>query len=197
MRSWLLNAQLPAPISPRHVPRSDVADIMTGVGGTEGWMSTARGDYLGRRLSTPTRTFRPSPRANMLGYGGDTPGLTTWQTTHNTYHTHPGISPREIRKIRSNAPSEADHPMFGLQDPIRKMIPTEKDSSTASFFRAPPRSGYVYNASEAPYPDTAHTAFDFGNIGSGMSEQRSKYMWPQWTAPVRCLKPISLLGRLE
>ena len=183
IRGWILNAPTCAPVSPRRQAIDNVGKLFAG--DTFGWGSTTGADYLGMQ-SPRRRPILPTPRSNLLG-DDDSFGERFQCTSHNA-HRHPGRSPREVRKVHSNAPSEVDHPMFGLHDPFRKerLEPTGT-SSTQDVFRAPAKSSYSYQSAEAPYPDD-RDKFNFNKndtMGSKVSEQQSRYQWPAWTVPQR------------
>lgn len=202
MRGWILNAPTCAPVTPRKAlgrdggPGKDVAAILSG-GTTSDWGSTARCDFAGMKPDGPTMAYRPSPRSNLIGGDDD---LSRFSSSSQSAHAHPGRSPREVRKIYSNAPSEVDHPMFGLHDPQRKarlgnMFPTSLNSDT---FMAPTRAAYMCGGDEPPYPDTAQHALSFDKTGRHTSEQQSKFAWPAWSGrPRMIMKPISQLGSIE
>ena len=122
--------------------------------------------------------------------------------TSHAMHQHPGLSPRVIRRVHSNAPSEHDHPLFGLHDPERKVrLGKMSDTSiTMDNYARPSTTSYVYRAADPPYKDTAHhcTTFDpLATMGRHVSEQQSKYSWPRWTVLEPTRKPKSALTRLE
>ena len=193
MRGWILNAPTCAPMTPRRNPGSEVATLLGG-GGTMGWGSTSRGDYMGMQNPSPTTPWTPSPRSKVFG---DADPHTRFSVTSHAHHSHPGHSPRVRRRILSNAPSEPDHPMFGLHDPMRKarlgkML--DRSLSTDSYM-APDPTTYDFSRPEGP-PDRAHLATSFDHaatMGRHQSEARSKYLWPKWTAPVAGLKPVGQL----
>ena len=188
MRGWLLNAQCPAPISPRKMVQGNGEKIKALFEGTtDGWGSTSRNDYLGQQPRQYTQPFSPRPSARLL----ESNEVITdrFKTTSGITQMHPGTSPRVIRKVHANAPSEVDHPMFGLHDPFRKerlgpMLETSLNSST---FLPPDKSAYSYAPAAPPHADTAHLSFNFDRpgippltIGSSMTEQQSKYVWPSY-----------------
>lgn len=201
MRGWILNAPTCAPISPRRSQGGgEVAAILGGgSGNTYDWGSVARGDFSGRQNTGPTKPFLPSPRHDLLG--GEDAGMSRFSCTSHMNHSHPGRSPREIRRIHSNAPSEPDHPLFGLHDPQRKkrLGPMLDSSLTLDTFRAPDKSAYSYASADPPYPDTAQYALSFNHeqkMSYHQSEQQNKYIWPKWTAPMKVRKPVGQLGAI-
>ena len=117
---------------------------------------------------------------------------TAFQCTSHISHQNPGKSPRVVRKIYSNAPSEVDHPMFGIHDPFRAERLGPNPTGTSMYqdvFIPPDKSKYSYQSAEAPYPDD-RDKFNFNKkdtMGSHLSEQQSRYQWPAWSVP---LKPI-------
>ena len=144
----------------------------------------------------PTLPRIPSPCPNLLG-GGDAAPEPFSCTSHAT-HAHPGPSPREIRRIHSNAPSESDHPMFGLHDPLRKVrLGKMVHMSLAAETFAPPHiSSYAFTHADPPYPDTAHRSLSFDHnatMGLHQTEQQSKYLWPKWSVPAPAMKPVAQL----
>ena len=83
--------------------------------------------------------------------------------------------------------------MFGLHDPMRKAkLPAMENSLNRDTFLAPGRSAYA-PLSEAPYADTAQTALSFNMPIKMVSEQQSRFGWPEWTAPVKSRKPVASL----
>lgn len=198
-RGWILNAPTCAPVSPRRGQGgAGVAAILGGGNsGTGDWGSTARCDFGGVQ-GAPTKPFLPSPRHDLLGHDH----TLRFTSTAHTSHGNPGRSPREIRRIHSNAPSEPDHPLFGLHDPKRKeRLGIMMDTSlTLDTFRAPQLSAYSFAQADPPYPDTAHHALSFDHdatMGRHQSEQQNKYMWPKWKAPMSARKPINQLGLIQ
>ena len=198
MRGWLLNAAAPAPLSPRKLPQGNGESIAAlFAGSTDGWASTASSDFLGMRPKTHTMPFSPRPAAKLLESGERV--IDRYRSTANAAFADPGRSPREVRKIYSNAPSEADHPMFGLHDPFRKerLGPMMESSQNASAFLKPDRRFYSFSPAAPPYPDTAQHSFTFdarATIGSHQTEQQSKYAWPATLlSPRRVKRPESTL----
>lgn len=187
MRGWILNAPTCAPVSPRRQARDDVGKLF--VGNTDAWGSTSGADFLGVQ-SPRRRPILPSPRHNLLG--DDVNSKEQFQCTSRNMHQNPGRSQRVVRKIYSNAPSEVDHPMFGIHDPFRKERLGPNPTGTSMYqdvYIAPEKSTYSYSSAEPPYPDD-RDKFNFNKkdtMGSHLSEQQSRYQWPAWTVP---LKPV-------
>jgi hypothetical protein len=194
IRGWILNAPTCAPSTPRRQARDDVGEIFKGT--TAEWGSTTGGDFLG--MQSPRRLpCRPTPRGNLLG--DDLSAEEQFQCTSHRAHSHPGRSPRDVRKIHSNAPSEIDHPLFGIHDPFRKerLGPMLDTSLYTTNFMAPSKSSYCYQSAEPPYPDTAQHNFTFNvkdTMASHISEQQSKFQWPAWSVP---LKPVRRQNELK
>ena len=155
---------------------------------------------MGTKPEAPAKAFRPSPRENLIA-GGDQP-MNHYESTSRSSHAHPGRSPREIRNVRSNAPSEPDHPLFGLLDPMRKhRVGPTGESLASDMFRAPDISFYNMKSAEQPYPDKAHLATSFDHhakMSRHITEAQSKFLWPAWNGrPMTCKRPPDTIGRLE
>jgi hypothetical protein len=195
MRGWILNAPTCATPRPGRSQGGYHVAALFG-GGTGDWGSTTQTDYLGgQNAGGQVKPWLPSPRGNLL-YGGEE--FDRFQCTSHAQYTHPGRSPREIRRIHSNAPSEPDHPLFGLHDPMRKKrLGRMMDTSLTSDTYLPPRkTDYVYSRADPPYPDTAHesTSFDHhATMGMHKTEQQSKFSWPTAIVSPRSKRPLSQL----
>lgn len=197
MRGWILSAPTIKPSTPRRGPDGrHVAAILAG-GTTDGWGSTSQFDYAGRPPSSRARPWIPSPRANLLSSMRDE--ADRFQCTSHAMHQHPGPSPRgRPGRIYSNAPSEMDHPLFGLHDPDRRerLAGTVPSSLNTDTFMKPQRTAYVPLRSDAPYPDTAHHATCFepsATMGRHQSEARQQFQWPAWKPPTKVLRPAPSL----
>jgi len=190
--SWIINAPSCAPVSPRVPARDDVGKLF--VGDATDWGSTSRADFMGAAPKERTIPYLPSPRSNLLGddFGE---AFDRFSCTSHRSHAPPGFSPREVRKTYSNAPSESDHPLFGLHDPFRKerLGPMIDRTLYSDNYMPPNKTSYVYSSAEPPYPDTAQHSFNFGMRISHQSEQQSKYQWPAWTVPRKGVRRLNQL----
>ena len=158
--------------------------------GSAGWGSESARSFMGQRPESRTTPFRPSPRPNLLG-GSDAP--VDFTSSMRVAHTDPGLSPRTVRSVRSNDPSEADHPLLGLMDPHRKarLAGSFGSSYYQDAFLSPRREDYVPPRSKPPFADKAHEAFVFDRTPRHTSEQRSSFSASRArTSPDRLPRPI-------
>jgi len=168
-------------------------------GGTGEWGSETRVSFLGMQPPSgrPQPPFRPSPRGNILA-GGDPP-LDMFMSSSRSAHRDPGTSPRVIRKERSNDPSEADHPMFGLRHPDRleRLKGVFGDTAYGSTFLIPPRSAYSSPRDAAPPKfraggtprETTLRAFTFDANPRHTSEQAANFGWPAFISQAPVVRP--------
>jgi len=161
----------------------------SGRDGSIGWASEARSSFLGTRPEQWTKPYLPTPRGNLLA-GGDPP-IDMFMSSMRSHHRHPGISPREIRSLRPNDPSEPDHPMFGLHDPSRsaRLKGTFGESMNRETYIAPHRSAYSSPRRDPPYADRAQEAFIFDSHPRHTSEQRANYAWPAFISQAPVIRP--------
>ena len=194
-----MRAQTCAPISPRQIQGGEQMKAIFDPKdryGSAGWGSESARSFMGQRPESRTTPFRPSPRPNLLG-GSDAP--VDFTSSMRVAHTDPGLSPRTVRSVRSNDPSEADHPLLGLMDPHRKarLAGSFGSSYYQDAFLSPRREDYVPPRSKPPFADKAHEAFVFDRTPRHTSEQRSSFMWPMYIsqAPVKRPMPDKALIR--
>lgn len=194
-QGWFLNAPTCAPSTPRRTITGEGVREAFGFGGdgTLGWQTTARSDFLGSNSSPRVKPYFRQPVANLLSssLAEDLP----MRCTSHLMHGNPGMKNRDPhRRIHSNAPSEADHPLFGL--PALRGGPYNGPCTSLSrdSYMPPAKTAYSYQMAEPPYKDTATTALSSSwRMADQLTEKQANYRWPQWSGGAAIQKPRSEL----
>ncbi len=196
VQGWMISASTCAPTTPRRAAGSAVGDLF---GGNGHWETTTRTDYLGHQSPREQRA-RPSrrePTTNLLYGPKEDMAIDRFSCTSHVMHTNPGNHRREIVPRYSNAPSEMDHPLFGLHDPGRaeRLGGSPARSLSTDSYLPHVRSAYVTAPSEPPYADTASLSWnDSWRMRDQLTEKQANFRWPpSYVHAKRTPKPPSEL----
>lgn len=192
-QGWFLNAPTCAPSTPRREGGgAGVGEAFGfGVSNTNGWVTTARSDFSGAPQER-VRPFFRKPVENLLSSGLD--DADPMRCTSHLMHMDPGVNRDPRRRIHSNAPSEADHPLFGLPALRKGQYTGPCNSLSRDSYGRHAKGAYTYNMAEPPYKDTATTALsESWRMADQLTEKQANYRWPKWSGGATMQKPISEL----